>query len=594
MSDLLSFIAGSLKQKGMTVDEFCKKIGISRQKFYRFVKEPRRFSSDNIHSIIDVLSLSESETRALESLMYPKLSADEPSASIDYAQLIVSLLSRRLSEELSTVADHIEYTGSSGTVTMESSDSLARIIAGEFDDLPGADPGARLSHDFTFTIYNCVPTCDDIAQKRVRRTDQWIMTIAQIIKGLDDVLLPDYDAKIRVRHYISHRERHKLLQAEKGDKDALLLGLHVFNTVLPLMSLAEDYKLDRAQNLRRFWFNNRDLCVIRHVCRSSGESSDSTGRNGNDRASGSTGYYLLIFSDNGDCYVCRLGSEEASHIYRFFSIENAVKEPQLVDRAHTITPNQIFYHMNSQYRMSLLHPDLCFDDIPPQLWMALYKDVENRGDKALYEQVFRNLIDPYNQYAFLDFQDLVFSAIDTLQQRSRDANRFGKITICHPEGLQNLVRTGMIMDLISDSIDYTGMNWSDSPLRFPDSMVRSLLVMIRDNIALRLASPNADPIQPGENNFFIFRPRFQYPEISMVIYDGLGIAPIYEGGPHKNTTTNLFRSPAIGTLVYNYVADEMVRKRGDNFKSAVLSDEHSIILLDNLIAQVDRREGDRL
>jgi hypothetical protein len=54
MSDLLSFIAGSLKQKGMTVDEFCKKIGISRQKFYRFVKEPRRFSSDNIHLFLMV------------------------------------------------------------------------------------------------------------------------------------------------------------------------------------------------------------------------------------------------------------------------------------------------------------------------------------------------------------------------------------------------------------------------------------------------------------------------------------------------------------------------------------------------------------
>ena len=123
--------------------------------------------------------------------------------------------------------------------------------------------------------------------------------------------------------------------------------------------------------------------------------------------------------------------------------------------------------------------------------------------------------------------------------------------------------------------------------------------MIRDNIALRLASGSADPIRPGETNFFIMHPRFQYPEISMVIYDGLGISPIYGRGVHKHTTINLFQSPAIGKLLYNYVADEMLRKRDKNFKSAILSDEHSIILLDNLIAQLDRQsdhsgQGDRL
>ena len=84
MSDLLSFIAGNLKQQSMTVDEFCRKIGISRQKFYRFVKEPRRFSGDQIRSIIEVLSLSDSEVQALESYMYLKAPAGAAPDSADY------------------------------------------------------------------------------------------------------------------------------------------------------------------------------------------------------------------------------------------------------------------------------------------------------------------------------------------------------------------------------------------------------------------------------------------------------------------------------------------------------------------------------
>ena len=39
MENLLSFLTVRLRLKGITVNEFCKKIGISRQKFYRFVKD---------------------------------------------------------------------------------------------------------------------------------------------------------------------------------------------------------------------------------------------------------------------------------------------------------------------------------------------------------------------------------------------------------------------------------------------------------------------------------------------------------------------------------------------------------------------------
>lgn len=599
MSDLLSFIAGNLKQNRMTVDEFCRKIGISRQKFYRFVKEPRRFSGDQIRSIIEVLSLSDSEVQALESYMYLKAPAGAAPDSADYSNVISGIFSRRLSRELSMTANNIEFTGTDGTVTMESSVSLARIIAGVTPGRRKADTGVRLSHDFKFTIYNCVPTAEDIASKKVRRTDKWIMTITQIIKELDDLLLPIADTGIRVRHYVSHRERFKLSQAENEDRDAMLLNLHVLNTVIPLLSLAEDYNMDQTQVLRRFWFDSRDVCLIRHTSRIGENSSGNPGRNENDSELSSTRYYLLVFTNVGDCYACCLGAEEASHIYRFFSIDSTAKEALPAEKTRPVNPNQSFYQIGSLYKMAMIHPDLCFDNVPPKLWLALYRDVESRGDRAMFEQIFRHLIDPYDQYAFLSFKDLVYAAIDTLQQRARSANRFGRITICHPEGLQNLVRTGMLVDLISDAVDYTGKTWSDTPLRFPASMVRTMLTMIRDSIQQRLASPGSDPIRAGENNFFIMQPQYPYPEVSLVIYNELGIYPIYGRGPHKNTTTNAYINPAVGTFLYDYVANEMVRKRGENLKSAIMSDEHSIILLDNLIAQLDRQsaspeQGDRL
>lgn len=72
MEDLLSFLTVRLRQKKMTVNEFCGLIGISRQKFYRFVKEPHRFPAESVRSIISALSLNESEVRQLESFLDPR------------------------------------------------------------------------------------------------------------------------------------------------------------------------------------------------------------------------------------------------------------------------------------------------------------------------------------------------------------------------------------------------------------------------------------------------------------------------------------------------------------------------------------------
>ena len=270
------------------------------------------------------------------------------------------------------------YTGTDGTVTMESSVSLARIMAGVYPGRRKADPGVRISHDFKFTIYNCVPTAEDIASKKVRRTDKWIMTIAQIVKELDDLLLPIADTCIRVRHYVSHRERYKLSRADKNDRDAMLLNLHVLNTVIPLLSLAEDYDMDQTQVLRRFWFDSRDVCLIRHTSRIAADSSEVPGRSGDGNELSSTMYYLLVFTNVGDCYACCLGSEEASHIYRFFSIDSTAKETLPAEKTRPVNPNQSFYQIGSQHKTAMIHPDLCFDSVPPNLRAAVTERCSSR------------------------------------------------------------------------------------------------------------------------------------------------------------------------------------------------------------------------
>ena len=67
----------------------------------------------------------------------------------------------------------------------------------------------------------------------------------------------------------------------------------------------------------------------------------------------------------------------------------------------------------------------------------------------------------------------------------------------------------------------------------------------------------------------------------------MSVAPIYNKGRHRNRISNEFLNTAIGTLLYNYVTDTMLRNRGNDLDSQILSDEHAIALIDKLLLEVE-------
>lgn len=570
----------------MTVDDFCGKIGISRQKFYRFAKEPRRFSQQNIRSIIEVLSLDESEILQLQALLRPGQQNGSAVDLSDCYRLVSKLIRRRLSEELSQNLKNIEYTDSGNAVTIESPKTLARIIAdfgedteGEFRDFPQK---AGLPHSFLFTIYNCISPISDNSTVQASESSGSILTITRLIRELEDVLSAKSACHIRVRHYLPDDQQKMLLENDLQNKEAMLYNLHLLNCVLPLLSLAEDYSISLEEVPKKFWTNHTSFCLIRHSCTVPGSLR------GNVQDEVYTEYYVLAFSNKGDCCACRLGSGEAAHVYRFLSADSPEKgDIAIPSKTARDNPNQVYGMLNQEYRLALIHPDLCFDDIPREMWMALYREVEQRKEKAVFKEMFRSLMDPYDQYSFLSFEDLVKAAISTLELRSSAAGRKGKMVICHPAGLADMAKTGIITDLYSDSFDYTGKGQTQVPLRFPDSIVRQMLQLVTDNIRIRRASADSDPLKSDRLNYYVLNPKFPYPEISFIIYRDRGVAALYKNGRHKNTISNIFPNPAIGTLLFNYVTEEMIGRRGTDLESDILSDDHSLTLVEQLIAQID-------
>ena len=595
MEDLLSFITGSLKQKGITVNDFCAQIGISRQKFYRFVKEPRRFTEDNLRAMQDILGLKESESAAFKALFHTRQSGTADWDLSVYYPLIADLFMRRPSEELPVNMYNIEYFDASDSSAIHSIDTIARILAGpccreampgDPHDLSGAGPGPH--HEYSFIIYNCTPSEGGRTDMPYIASRKSLLTITRIIRVLEEILLPSDEAGIHVRHYLSESQRKKMLIQDLEDTEATRFNLLLLNCILPLLSSVEDYKISKAAISRHYWTDHSNFCLIEHKYTAACEGMPAA-RSYAAMSIGQehTEYYILLFSDSGECSVCRLGSTEVSHIFRFLCIDTRDKIGSLADSYAPENPNQHFYEMDKRAKYVMIHPDPGFDGIPREMWMALYNIVQGSSRKDYFEGMFRKLIDPYGQYAFLNFSELAAAAMNTLEQRTSLTRSNGNIVICHPEGLRNFARTGIIADLISDSEDYVGMTGSGTPLRFPAPMVRNLLLMIRSNIVNRQTSPVREPDKLEELNYYILHPQVPYPEISYVIYKDLGIAPIYNRGRHRNRISNEFQNTAIGTLLYNYVVGTMLSNRGNDFDSWVLSDEHAIALIDKLLLEVE-------
>ena len=252
METLHSFLSARYKQNGLTAVEFCKKIGISRQKFYRIIKEPARFPAESVQGVINVLSLNEEEVRQLRSYLDPQRQTDlnppdlrgRTPALSDYSGLINGLLRHKLSEELIPDLDSIEFMDQDCNFTMESPASLARMIVAE-KERPGSEqtvPTAA-SHEFMFTIYNCIPTISGTAGRQPQHSGS-ILLLAGLIKELEDILIPVSPVSIRIRHYLSELQRIQTSNHSPDDPDTAELHLRILDSILPLLSMAADYNVD--------------------------------------------------------------------------------------------------------------------------------------------------------------------------------------------------------------------------------------------------------------------------------------------------------------------------------------------------------------
>ena len=610
METLLSFLTVRLKENGMTVNELCGRIGISRQKFYRFVKEPQRFPAETVRALVRVLSLDDKEAAQLDSYFRPQENREYAPDLSDYSGLIENIFRHKPSAEVIPDLDTIEYTQEGRHTTKESPVSLARILSGLYEDahwsgsaasaakahIPGA-PGvsapavlsdhvpAAQTHEYVFTLFNCVPSIADYSEKRVISTTKSIQTVASIVKQLEDVMLPHADVKIRIRHYMTKKRRDQMRKDDLNDQAAMSFQLQLLDTLLPLLSMAEDYSIETADNPNTVWTSRGDLCLIRHTCRSSRDFFPASSVSSSPDQAVFTEYYSLMFSENGDCRACRLGSDEVSHIYRFLSPDGQGSaghpETPAVDN-----PSREFFERFKECPIIMIYPDLSFDDIPPQIWITLYREIQNKDDRELYVKVFRRLIDPYDRYAFLSFNDLAQAVLQTMEQRSETGIAQGNSVICHPQGLLNLVRTGMITDLAVGSDGCTGSSRNSAPLRFPDPLIRELLEMIRSNILWRQSAKPDDPSKYNRVNYYILHPQFPLPEVIFYFYGGRGVIPLYTKGRHRHTIANIYDAPAAATILFDYVKYEMIGKRGEKLGSDILSDENSIALLDSLISML--------
>ena len=180
------YLTGNIKKSGLTVNEFCSQVGISRQKFYRFVKEPFRFTSQNIKKIKEVLQMDEAEASLLDVRLGHGTPPSSHAAPSDYEQLIFDLLSRKPSDDRSVNRFNIEYIDDSGSA-MFSPEIISCVLAGFGVQRENAEKVLSQEHEFAITIYNCTIMADSFSHREYKFSKS-ILTIARIVKLLENIL----------------------------------------------------------------------------------------------------------------------------------------------------------------------------------------------------------------------------------------------------------------------------------------------------------------------------------------------------------------------------------------------------------------------
>lgn len=567
MDNLHSFLSQAIRAKGISIDEFCEQINISRATFYRYTKEPEKISENTIKRISTVLNFTAEQQNELKNFVYgnEELTSSEMKELENVFMMKSPFYSGETIYEFDFYSDDIS-SATEFEISHLSINSLSTRIIESIDKsrVNETQEIERYHNNFTVSIYNC---------KKTAITSSLARLFYNIEKRIEDDLKKD-SCHIRITHFIPEYKNEPNKFGERIEK---------FKYVLPLLSTCEDYAVYGNPLNQEVWSANNDLCIIKYSVL--GIHKDEKLYEARRRSelhepnAKKYKYFIIKFSEKGKAYCY---TTQSYNLYKYFTVDSQGIIKGYESRGGVWNLNLRMWELGQTHKKIMWNRGLCFDNVGPEFWKYLKKQGEGSGALDLFVKVF----DPDWQIQGGNASERLDQIIQKNAERYKQNEDHETINIVYKEGLQELVKKRMIGDFAFAGIPQEVLN----SLKFGSEEIKKILTGVIECIEnqqkksglkkqkyyiLCTESYDSEVVACG-NSYAIFKGEF-----SCICAEAFGSL-------HRNDTRSFYQDKELVDRIFDYI-EGVTTKRKSITESGIrfLNDDEAIEYLSNLSKSVE-------
>ena len=538
MDDMLTFITKHMKRKGnMVMQDLMDVCKMSRAKFYKCLKEPIRFSDEELRAVSKALDLDENENNAL--FAYKQFPEPE---TVQKRFLANTLIERTIFGRSDVVTDQaamifrvFEEDRTESFANVLSADGLAakfnQRIAGE------APEGTRFPLEIL--IFNA-------------HLDEKLHVLYALLRSLS--VQPKVVAahEIFMRHFIMEDKTAE----QKKDSSAGRKVRHYAN-LTPLAAYG-NYSLAFSDQLQNVFFGTTDSVFIRY------QGADQQER-----------YLVMNILGKSDVsvYSFKDSNLNAFFTYNFTDLLAGSQKRNWLP-CDTITVNAYLTELVEQYPQILVTPEPCFDCMIPEIWdfaesnVRQNMNVPSRDDPDItLMEALRKNTDPLGQSAICTDAQFVSTLFAQFRKRFEISEKKRAINLITPYGLKRFSETGIVSEM------------EFAELALPPELIIQQLEYIRADLG-KLGSAN-------KQAFYLVNPVKKSLDKSMIIFENKLIAYLFNQDGIPVTNWQTISDQDVTNLFYSYIVEELLPERKRTSPdSVIMSDEWACEFLDGLISGV--------
>lgn len=564
------FLIDILQERGMSPDDFFRRVSFSRSTFYRCFKNNENgypsFKLQHIAEMASVLSLSYQECKHYFGVV-PESLTDHVAQRNTIIQEIFdsgSPLDGKKTNSEFEFYDEATAKNKFNLTLLSVTDTANKIVKSIWEEKEECD--AFYHYKLTIKLYNCsnLSICSLLSR-----------LFYSIEKSFFD---SNKSFRLKVMHYIPNYSG--------TSSDALTNSLELLKQTLPLHAFCSEYEQVLEPLSPYAWSNGNDMCVIKYsrlLVNNKNTIEEERGQQMRDQV---YEHFLIKFAKDPvtnafRAFATRLG--EPLYLYKFFTCDTRLISQNEEMYPSILKTSKTFLKVFLANPSMLIGTDFCFDNIHYRHWKQLINEFKDNPTVLTYlQKVFHISPSMNNASSMMQYMEIL---IDSLKLRYDKKSHDRDIFIIWEEGLRNFVERKMINDLLVDGTPKEILN----SFHFkPDSIIE----ILQEFIECIENQKNGAPL-PKQRLYILKSNSHGDFRLKYSIIQNYGINIIADKAFSKNISSSFLKDDQgkeLSEIFYKYWIDKINNRNSSdlNYSSdiQIMSDTYALSFIKSLIDTV--------